>query len=203
MKRNVLMVAIAMTLAGNAFAETDVFGNDIENADSRRAVATPTTEAQLIAKYAGVTQATIDAFKNAIKTSVKAGNCISLSGYGDIGTAGTPACFYSKVTTSSCVLNFTANTLNCTFDPTKTKYEWGNRPNYYNASNTKWASDLSTAMGAEYANFASKLAPAVQAEWIANTSGVQFAGLGTFTYKVSATTGAASIGFTGESVVFP
>lgn len=203
MKRSLISLSIAALLTSSAFAETDVFGVDIENPDLRRAAATPTTEAQLIAKTSGLTQATIDAFKNAIKTSVKAGNCISLSGYGDIGATGTPTCFYAKVTTSSCTINFTTNNLNCTFDATKTKYEWGNRPNYYNASNTKWASDLSTAMGAEYTNFAIKLVPAVQAEWALNPSGVQFAGLGTFTMKVSATTGATSIGFAGENVVFP
>ena len=204
MKRTLISLSITALLASNAYAETDVFGNDIEQAETnRRASTSPTTEAQMISKYPGLTQATFDAFKNAIKTSVKAGNCISLSGYGDIGTTGTPDCFYAKVTTSSCTINFTTNNLNCTFDPTKTKYEWGNRPNYYNASNTKWANDLATVMGAEYANFANKLVPAVHQEWLANVGGVQFAGLGTFVYKVSATTGAASIAFNGEKVVLP
>ncbi len=201
--KGVLAASITAALMGVAQAETDVFGVDIENPDLRRAAAQATTEAELIAKHAGLTQATIDSFKNAVKASVKAGNCISLSGYGDLGTGGTPACFYAKVTTATCTLDFTANSLNCAFDPTKTKYEWGNRPNYYNATKTKWASDLSAAMGSEYANFASKLVPAVQAEWVANPSGVAFSGLGTFTFKVSATTGATSIGFTGETVVFP
>ncbi len=202
MKRMILTSVIA-AMIGTAQAETDVFGVDTENPDLRRAAAPATTEAELIAKYPGLTQATIDAFKNAVKASVKAGNCISLSGYGDIATTGTPTCFYAKVTTATCTLDFTANTLNCGFDPTKTKYEWGNRPNYYTATKTKWASDLSAAMGADYSNFASKLVPAVQAEWVANASGVQLAGLGTFTMKVSATTGAGSIGFAGETVVFP
>lgn len=204
MRKLILTSAIAMTLTGIAQAETDVFGNDIEANDAnRRASLIATTEAELIAKYPGLTQATIDSFKTAIQTAAKAGNCLSLSGYGDLGTGGKPTCFYAKPTTSSCALNLTANTLNCTIDPTKTAYEWGTAPNFINATTTKWASDLSAAMGAEYANFASKLVPAVQAEWIANAGGVKFAGLGTFTYKVSATTGATSIGFAGEKVVLP
>ncbi len=207
MKLKILLGAAAITtqmMSGIAIAETDVFGNDIEQTEAnRRASTPPTTEAQMISKYPGVTQATINAFKTAIQTAAKAGNCLSLSGYGDLGANTKPTCFYAKPVTSSCTLNLTANSLNCTIDPTKTTYEWGTAPNFISASTTKWASDLSTAMGAEYANFASKLVPAVQQEWLANVGGVEFAGLGTFVYKVSATTGATSISFNGEKVVLP
>jgi len=169
-----------------------------------RAAATPaTTETQMLTKYPTVTQATITAFKTAVMDEVKAGKCQTLSGYGDLGTGKTPVGFYPKVTTVSGSINFTTSTLTQLFDPTKTIIEWGTCPNYISAANTKWADNLATKMGAEYGNFATKLVPAVQAEWIANTSGVEFSAFGTFTYKVSATTGATSIGFTGTKLTFP